>query len=412
MIKKKTASEIVKIRLQKYETSIDKLDKNSIIEFKEEMKKLTDTRQKSKKVYKIWDIVVTAFISVLANQNTWEEIHTFVELKYDFFKQFLKMSGGVPSAKTYERVFAIIRPQELEDICVLFTMKVLKIFSSKRDILSIDGKVDRASARNENELHEKIKNLNVLNVYSDNYKMCIASEMIEDKTNEITTIPAILKRVNAKGAIVTWDALNTQKSNVSAVIDAKADYVVALKSNHQLFYDDLVLYFDDKKLDTIKASTLGTCYSINCEKTNSSIVTYEYFQTEDIKWYSDYKAWDKLHSFGLVKKTIIKNGKTTIEKRYYISSLFNDIFTFSKAIRNHWNVENKLHWQLDYTFLADKNTTANKNALFNLQIIKKIALAMIKDAQDVYHTSLSGIRNRIVINFEQEILRFFNIISR
>ena len=92
--------------------------------------------------------------------------------------------------------------------------------------------------------------------------------------------------------------------------------------------------------------------------------------------------------------------------------MFINISEFSRSIRNHWNVENKLHWQLDYTFEADKNTTMNKNALFNLQLIKKIALAMIKDSQRIYGTSLSGIRNILSFNFDEEILRFFNIISK
>ena len=113
------------------------------------------------------------------------------------------MPGGVASAKPYERVFAIIKPQELKNICVLFTMKVLKLFSFERDILSIDGKVDKGSSSNENELRESVKSLNVLNIYSNNYQMCIASEMIEYKTNEITTIPSILKRINAKNSIIT-----------------------------------------------------------------------------------------------------------------------------------------------------------------------------------------------------------------
>lgn len=402
----------IRERLKKYEITIEDLDKTALSQFKDEMKKLSDSRQKSKTSYKIWDIIVTAFIAVLANQDTWDEIHDFVEHKYAFFRSFLKLTGGVASAKTYERVFSIIKPNELEDICVLFVINVLKIFKSQQDILSIDGKVDKGSSRNENELRDSIKPLNVLNVYSNNYQMCIASEMIDDKTNEITTIPTILNRINAKGAIVTWDALNTQKTNIEAVIKAKADYVVALKSNHSSFYDDLVLYFDDDKLEMIRAGALKSSYSINVEKANSSVITYEYFQTEDINWYYDYKAWKNLGSFGLVRKTIDKNGKKTIEKRYYISSLFNDISSFSKAVRNHWGIENKLHWQLDYTFAMDNNTTMNKNALFNLQLIKKLSLAIIKNAQDVYHSSLSAIRNRLCFNFEQEILRLFNIITK
>ena len=160
---------MIRERLKEYEITIDDFDKNAIIEFKEEMKNLSDIRQKAKCKYKIWDIVVTAFIAILADQNTWEEIHEFVDIKYDFFRQFLKMSGGVASAKTYERIFSIIKPNELENICVLFTIKVLKIFNSERDILSIDGKVDKGSSRSENELRESVKALNVLNVYSNNY---------------------------------------------------------------------------------------------------------------------------------------------------------------------------------------------------------------------------------------------------
>lgn len=134
-IKQRTTRKMIRDRLKKYQISIEDLDKTAIKNFKEEMKKLTDSRQKNKRVYKIWDIVVTAFIAVLSDQNTWEEIHDFVNIKYDFFKSFLKMTGGVASAKTYERIFSIINPQELEDICTLFIIKVFKIFKSERDIL-------------------------------------------------------------------------------------------------------------------------------------------------------------------------------------------------------------------------------------------------------------------------------------
>ena len=119
-----------------------------------------------------------------------ERTHDFVDIKYDFLKVF-KITGGVSSAKTYEKVFAIIKPQELEDICTLFIIKVLKIFKSEKEILSIDGKIDKGSSRNENELRDSIKAHNVLNVYSSKYGFYIASKMIDDKTNEITTIPSI-----------------------------------------------------------------------------------------------------------------------------------------------------------------------------------------------------------------------------
>lgn len=410
-MKKMTKTNLAIKNLMKYSVDIDSLNHNALIEFKNKIKYLSDSRQKGKTKYKIWDIVVVAFICILANCNDWDEIHTFAKAKYHWFKSFLKLTGGIPSSKTYERVFSIIKSSELEDICVLFATDVLKIFSSKIDILNIDGKVDKASSRNENELRDKVKALNVLNVYSNNLGMCIASEMIQDKTNEIPTIPIILNRLNIQNSIITWDALNTQKDNVKAVIDGKGDYVVALKSNQFTFYDEVVLYFDDKRLDMIKAGNSKSSYLYTNEKSHSSVIKYEYFQTEDISWYQDLKEWKGLKSIGLVKKTTIKNGVETIEKRYYISSLFLNIKLFSESIRKHWSVENKLHWQLDFSFDQDHNTTLNKNALFNLQILKKLALALLNKAKDIYNSSLKSLRFLISVNFEEEIFRLFNIIA-
>ena len=173
----------------------------------------------------------------------------------------------------------------------------------------------------------------------------------------------------------------------------------------------MVLYFNDKQLDIIKAQGLKNSYAIQIEKSHSSIITYEYFQTEDISWYHDYKNWKGLKSFGLVKKTIDKNGIKSVELRYYISSLYNDIDTFSKAIRQHWSVENKLHWHLDFTFKQDDNSTMDKNALFNLQILKKLSLAFLNDVKRIYNRSLKRIRFWLSLDYENEILRFFNILA-
>ena len=323
----------------------------------------------------------------------------------------MKLSGGIPSAITYKRVFSIIKPDELENICVLFAQDVLKIFASKRDIMNIDGKTDNGSNRNENEIREKVKALNVLNVYSNNLGICVASQMIEDKTNEIPTIPLILDKINVKGNIITWDALNTQKTNIETVIKLKGDYVVPIKQNQGTFYDDLILYFDEKTLEYIKAGNSISSYKRQTEKNGSNVIIYEYFQTEDISWFKDLKKWKGLKSFGLVKKTIIAKNKSIVENRFYISSLYNDIDTFSNAIRLHWSVENKLHWHLDFTFKQDENSTMDKNALFNLQILKKLSLAFLNDVKRVYSTSLKNIRFRLSLDYETEILRFFNILA-
>mgnify|MGYP002622315048 CR=1 FL=1 len=195
--------------------------------------------------------------------------------------------------------------------------------------------------------------------------------MIDTKTNEIPTIPLLIDRLKINGTIVTWDALNTQRENIKKVISAKADYVVPTKANQGTFYSNIELYFDEKRLEMIIAGNNNSSYKKEIEKSHSRCITYEYFQTSDVSWYEEKEKWKKLYSIGMVRKTIEYNGEITIENRYYISSLDVDIELFSKSIRLHWSVENKLHWHLDFTFREDKNTTANKTTLMNFQLINK-----------------------------------------
>lgn len=223
------------------------------------------------------------------------------------------MTGGVPSYQTYENVFAIIDYKELEKILVDFYKSLVTPISDK-ECLNIDGRTDNGSSRKETDYNEKVKPLNVLNMHSNNYGICLASEQIDEKSNEIPTIPEILKRTNIKDCIITWDALNTQTKNIAAVIDAKGEYVVPIKANQGNFYQDLKDYFNDKELEYIIAGKSNSAYYTHIEKSHSAIIKYEYFQTTEVEWYFDKDSWKSLHSIGMVRKTITKNGEETIEK--------------------------------------------------------------------------------------------------
>ena len=394
-----------KYLLEKFDIrKIEDIDIAILKALKERLKKLTDTRQQSKISYKIWDIIVCVILANLTAITDWEDIPIFVKSKKEFLKKFLKLTGGVPHYTTYERVFSLVDSKELENILNQFIIEITLNTNENSDIINIDGRVDCGSSRKSTNYQEKTSPLNVLNAYSNNYGICLASEMIEDKTNEITTIPTILDRLNIKDTIVTWDALNTQKKNVEIVKTKKGDYVVPVKKNHPNFNADLELYFDEKTQEEIIAGRSDSAYLKKEEKSHSCFITYEYFQTSDIKWYSEYKEWKGLNSFGMVKKTIIKDNQKTIEQRYYISSLYINIDLFSRSIREHWSVENKLHWHLDFTFREDKNTTQNKNALMNLQLINKFCLAILSKVKSRYNMSLKKIRYKISVNFEQEFI--------
>ena len=390
---------------------IKEIEISKLKELKEKSMMLKDERQKGKVIYKIWDIVVVVILAVLADCNEWEEIADYARDEKDFLKKFLKLTGGIPTAKTYERVISLIDSQELNKIFVDF-IKDIQFMDDIyfKDILSFDGKVDKGSSRKKGYIVEETKPLNVLNVYSDKLQMCIDQEMIEEKTNEITAIPDVIKRLDLTNVICTWDALNTQKDNVKAVISKGGDYCVALKANQGNFYKDVQDYFDEDRLLIIESGYEGA-YQLTREKNHEAVITYEYYQTEKVNWYPDIKLWEGLKSIGLVKKTIDQSDGTRVEeKRYYISSLLLDISVFSNAIRKHWNVENKLHWQMDFTFKSDDNTTMNKKALFNLQIIKKFCLTILNEVKKEKNKSLKRIRKNISRNVEKETIEIFKLL--
>lgn len=225
---------------------IEDVDKEAMKRLKNNLKKIKDIRVKGKTKFKIWDIIICSILAILFGAQDWEDIHDFVENRRDWLREFLLLTGGIPCVKTYERVFSIIDSHELEDILNDFIMSFNIKSNLEIDIINLDGRVNKGSSRYETTYNEKIKPLNVLNAYSNKYGICLASEMIEEKSNEIPTIPEILKRFKVKGNIINWDALNTQISNVKAVIELKGDYVVPIKGNQSNFYTDLIDYFNEK----------------------------------------------------------------------------------------------------------------------------------------------------------------------
>ena len=374
---------------------------------KERAKSISDRRMQGKCTYKLWDIICVVLIATICNCNDWEDIVLFAQENKKWLRSFLQLTGGIPTPTTYKNIMSMINPTELQEFCMYAYEELIENARKKGDIYHFDGKVEKGSSRKTGKNNEKIKALNVLNVYSEGARICIDQEMIEEKTNEITAIPEVIKRLNLKNVVCTWDALNTQKSTVKAVIESKGDYVGALKGNQGTFYQDVIDYFDEDKLMIIKSGYEGG-YILSREKSHGQIITYEYYQTEKIKWYENYQEWEKLKSIGLVVKTVENKDNTKIiEKRYYISSLLLNIELFSRAIRTHWSVENKLDWQMDFTFKCDANTTVDKKALFNLQILKKNALSVLKLVKDKYNRSLQKIRFTALMNPANEIPKIF-----
>jgi predicted transposase YbfD/YdcC len=324
-----------------------------------------DTRQEKKVRHKIKDIVIIVFFAMLAGADEWTEYEIFGREHEKFLRVYLELSNGIPSHDTIQRVFAMLAPESLQRFRAMWNGMINSNEGEKiKKILSIDGKTQRGNG-NKNQ-----KANHIVSAVDEN-GFCLGEERVDEKSNEITAIPDLLDNLNVKGHIITTDAMGTQREIVKKIRQKKADYVLALKGNQGTLHEDVALYFGDPEL------LAGCAYKKTVEKARGGIERREYWQTDDISWLSQKKEWAGLKSIAMTKNTVIKNGKESVETRYFISSLPKDINEVSRAVRGHWAVES-CHWHLDVTFHEDDSRTVEKQAAFNQNILRKLALNVLK----------------------------------
>lgn len=373
------------------------------------IKNQKDTRYAPNVRHKMEDVILITLFAVLAKCNEWTEIEAFAHKKEKWLKNILELPNGIPSHDTIQRVISLLNPQTLYADTINYLIKKIDkmTISNEKDILSMDGKTSNGSKRNEG-INKDENVVNTMSIYSTNYGMSLIQDYIEEKTNEIPTGPKLLEKLNLEGCIVTADALNTQVDTINAIIKGKADYVLPIKENQKLTYQEIKEYFGDKQLlDEVKKLNYKTVSS----KEHNGIITREYYMTDDIKWMNKKEKWPKLKSIGLARNIIERDNKVIIEDRYYIVSFSNDIELFSKSVRAEWGIENNLHAPLDIVFKEDANKTLEKNGAKNLGIIRRIALAILKFVQTYYKTSLNIIRTNLSFDFETEIVNIFKLLD-
>ncbi len=361
------------------------------------------------------NIIMIVFVCMLANCNEWTEIHEFAVIKHKWFAKFLDLKYGIPSLSTIRKTMGMVDPKELETICVdIILKKIIKLQNllniektNEKDIISYDGKVCQNSKRY-NTQNGDIKPVNAMTAYNVTKDISLATYFIEEKTNEIPTGPKLIKLLDLTNTISTFDALNTQEKTIKAIADKHGDYVAALKGNQHNFYNDVVEYFEDEEL---YKNAYDKCHYEEAEGAHNQIEKRTYILTDDIKWLNMSK-WKNIKTIGICKKECIKNSKRKTEIRYYISSLtMKDIKDFARAVRDEWGIENNLHWHLDVVFREDANTTMNKNAQANLNILRKLALNILKLVKPFYNKSLKLIRFRLGQNFENEIIEVLKYLN-
>lgn len=350
---------------------------------------VTDLRQEKKVLHKMKDIIMLVFFAMLANADDWVEMEVFGNEHEDFLRNYLELPNGIPSHDTIQRVFAMVPSEFLEK----FQKRWNEMLSSKevekvKRLLAIDGKTQRGNGNKNQKANHIVSAV-------DERGFCLGQKRVEEKTNEIKAIPELLDHLNIKGTIITTDAMGTQVAIVKKIRQKRADYVLALKANQGSLLEDVREYFADKELREKCA------YKNRIEKARGNLEKREYWQTEDISWLSRKKEWAGLKSIIMTRNTIAgTDGSTTVEERYFISSLSTNIEEAERAVRGHWMIES-YHWHLDVTFREDGNHTLEKQASYNLNIIRKLALNMLK-ILEVGSRPLSMKKKRYVIGTNPE----------
>lgn len=403
---------ILELDEQEYlnEEDLENYDLHLLIKsFEEEASYISDKRHFSYVIHSLEEILITTILALMANCNTFVEIHIFAEVHYEWLKKYLTFADGLPSLSTFKRIISIINPKELEEICNEVFFKFIKSYNNDllykdvnieiRDINSLDGKTANSSNRNTRD--GEIQKTNAMNAYSIKYDKCLATEFIGDKTNEIPTAPILLSRLNIKNVIVTFDALNTQKETIKYIVNKQGYYVAPVKENQKSLYENINDYFTDETL----LNNVKNKY-IEEEKSHNRYEKRTYLFTDDIDWLYKKSDWKDIKSIGVVIKEI---DNVVVEVRYFISNLESKyVKLIANVIRNEWAIENKLHWYLDMCFQEDKNKCYLENSQKNLNIIRKFCLAILKLVKDKYKLSMNSLRLKLSMNFEKELEKLLN----
>ncbi|MEH2188755.1 MAG: ISAs1 family transposase [Nostoc sp.] len=344
---------------------------------------IQDPRIDRTKRHNLIDIMTIAICAVICGADGWVGIETYGCAKYEWLKTFLELPNGIPSHDTFARVFAQINPQQFQSCFVDWMKSIQKITSG--EVVAIDGKTLRGSYNESSDQSAIV----MVSAWATTNKLVLGQVKVDEKSNEITAIPELLKVLELSGCIVTIDAIGCQKEIVKLITQQDADYVITLKKNQGNLYDEVEKLFQSgisTGFEGIEHSTYKTE-----EKGHGRHEIRHYVMLSQIQSrLNPDSVWSNFNSVGMVESVRLLDGKTTVETRYFISSLEDNAEQFGNSIRSHWGVENSLHWVLDVALKEDDCRIRKDNAPQNFAILRHIAVNLLSKEKRVKR----GIKNK------------------
>jgi predicted transposase YbfD/YdcC len=336
---------------------------------------LPDPRLDRTRRHKLVDILTIGLCALLARGESFTDMEAYGRAREEWFKSFLELPNGIPSHDTINRVFSALDPHAFLECFVQWVQGICPNLSG--EVVAIDGKALRRA------LNEGDSIPYIVSAWATESGLVLGQVKVDEKSNEITAVPKLLDALVLKGCIVTLDAMGCQKDIAAHVVDKHANYVLALKGNHATVHEEIKEFFADavppcadRCADTAAQDKMD-CYK-SVEKNRGRGETRRYYQSTDIDWFQDKPLWKNLTSIGMVETLRKVKGKTSYERRYFLSSLPLDAQRLAKAVRGHWGIENSLHWSLDVTFREDDSRARTKNAAQNVASLRRIVLNLIK----------------------------------
>lgn len=344
---------------------------------------MKDPRVKKKTRHKLIDIITISICAAICGADDWVSVEAYGKAKYDWLKTFLELPNGIPSHDTFGNVFSVLSSTEFEECFLSWIQSVCVVTAGQ--IIAIDGKKLRRS-------HDKSSNksaIHMVSAWASKNMVTLGQVKTDEKSNEITAIPELLNLLEIRGCIVTIDAMGCQKKIVNKIVtDKKADYVIALKGNQGNLHDDVKLFFEGALKDNFDGIDFNFHKTVDGD--HGRIETREYYIVSDIDWLDSKKAWNNLNTIGMVISERDTGNKVSKEARYFICSIPKDAKLFAKSVREHWGIENKVHWVLDISFREDESRMRKGDSAANFSIVRHIALNMLRHEKSVK----LGIKNK------------------
>ena len=355
---------------------------------------ITDPRVERSQRHKLIDIITIAICAVICGADTWVDIESYGQAKFEWLKQFLELANGIPSHDTFARVFTRLNPDEFQQSFLNWVRSISKIFQG--EVIAIDGKTLRHSY--DSSLDKGA--IHMVSAWASANRLVLGQVKVNEKSNEITAIPELLKVLSLNGCIVTIDAMGCQKEIVKQITEKGGDYVITLKKNQSGLYQRVEALFKE----ALSKRYQGFIFSSNrgVEQGHNREETRYCMMLSDVQEQIDPEGkWENLQSIGRLDSRRVVKGKTTIATRYFISSLTNNAELLADSIRQHWRIENSLHRVLDVAFREDESRIRKDNAPQNFAILRHIANSLLQQDK----IAKTGIKNkRLKAGWDNEYL--------